>query len=126
MHLRDDQLLLSPSDLTAYLACEHLTTLSLQVAHGQLVKPAVDNEQADLIFRKGLEHERAYLSSLEGAGKSVEEITLDDDWERAARETVEAMQDGFDVVYQGILLGDGWRGIADFLIRVETPSELGS
>lgn len=34
--MRDGHLLLSPPDVTAYLACEHLTTLSLQVArHGR-------------------------------------------------------------------------------------------
>ena len=32
---------------------------------------------------------------------------------------------GVDVVYQGVFIGEGWRGLADFLIRVDTPSELG-
>ena len=57
-------------------------------------------------------------------GKTVRTIELepDRDWERAARETIEAMRDGVDVVYQGVLASDGWRGQADFLMRVETPS----
>jgi predicted RecB family nuclease len=128
VHLRDDQLVLSPSDVTAYLACEHLTTLSLQVAQGTLVRPDGENDQAELVFRKGLEHEAAYLQSLVDEGKTVETIELepDLDWERAARETVEAMQTGFDVIYQGVLVGAGWRGVADFLLRVDTPSELGA
>ena len=37
---------LSPSDVTAYLACEHLAALSLAVARGELERPALDNEQA--------------------------------------------------------------------------------
>ena len=36
------------------------------------------------------------------------------------------MRDGVDVVYQGVLASDGWRGQADFLMRVETPSALGA
>ena len=36
------------------------------------------------------------------------------------------MKDGVDVVYQGVLASDGWRGQADFLMRVETPSALGA
>ena len=36
------------------------------------------------------------------------------------------MRAGVDVVYQAALIGDGWRGLADFLIRVETPSALGA
>ncbi len=35
------------------------------------------------------------------------------------------MRDGVDVVYQGVLVDGGWRGIADFLMRVERPSALG-
>jgi predicted RecB family nuclease len=33
---------------------------------------------------------------------------------------------GSDVIYQGVLVEDDWRGISDFLIRTETPSRLGS
>ena len=78
---------LSPSDVTAFLACEHLTTLSLRAARGEIDKPDVDNEQAELVFRKGLEHERAYLEQLRAEGKTIAEIELDDlDWEaRPAR-----------------------------------------
>ena len=46
----DGQLLLSPSDVTAYLACPHLTTLELAVAGSELMKPA-PGEQAELVFR---------------------------------------------------------------------------
>src|SRR5215212_6240969 len=79
----------------------------------------VDNPQAELIFRKGLEHERAYLDSLRAAGRSVTEIALepDLDWGRAARETREAIASGVDVVYQGVFVDEGWRGVGDFLER---------
>ncbi|MHB1244282.1 MAG: TM0106 family RecB-like putative nuclease, partial [Gaiellaceae bacterium] len=120
MHLHDEHLLLSPSDVTAFLACEHLTTLALAHAHarGQLERPEVEDEQRDLIFRKGLEHERAYLDSLRAQGKSIVEIELDDgDWEAAQARTVAAMEAGADVVYQGVFVHEGWRGVADFLMR---------
>ncbi len=35
------------------------------------------------------------------------------------------MRAGVDVVYQAALVGEGWRGSADFLLRVDTPSDLG-
>jgi len=118
MQLNADRLLLSPSDVTAFLACEHLTTLALGHARGEIEKPAVEDEQRDLIFRKGLEHERAYLESLRAEGKSIVEIDFDDqDWEAAQARTVAAMDSGADVVYQGVFLHDGWRGVADFLLR---------
>jgi uncharacterized protein len=127
MQLRDGTLTLSPSDLSAHLACAHATTLELQVARGELVKPPPEGEQAQLLFRKGEEHERAYLQRLRDEGRQIAEICLepDLDWERGARETLEALRAGIDVVYQGVLVGERWRGVADFLLRVETPSALG-
>src|SRR5436305_9327533 len=125
MQLSRGQLSLSPSDVTAFLACEHLTTLQLRVARGELAVPSLENEQAELVFRKGLEHEQAFLAQLRAEGKSVVEISLepDLDWERAQRETLEAMRAGVDVVYQGVFIDGDWRGVADFLLRVDTPSE---
>ena len=119
MHVTADRLHLSPSDVTAFLACEHLTTLSLAHARGELERPEVENEQAELIFRKGLEHERAYLESLRAEGKTVLEIEDPrGDYEGAARATADAILGGeADVIYQGVLAGDGWRGVADFLLR---------
>ena len=38
---------------------------------GSIDRPEVENEQAELIFRKGLEHERAYLESLRGPHDSL-------------------------------------------------------
>jgi uncharacterized protein len=126
MHLLDERVWLSPSDVTAYLACEHLTSLSLQVARGTLPSPPPPGEEAQLIFRKGLEHERAHVERLRGRGLEVVEIELGEEWEHAERDTVDALRSGADVVYQGVLTGDGWRGVADFLVRVETPSALGA
>src|SRR5687768_18336466 len=115
MKLRE-RLLLSPSDVTAFLACEHLTTLSLAHARGEVERPEVENEQAELIFRKGLEHERAYLESLRAQGLTVLEIPdPDGDYDSAALATAEAIRAGAaDVIYQGVLAHDGWRGVADF------------
>src|SRR6185295_16255749 len=127
MKLLDGRTWLSPSDVTAYLACEHLTALSLQVARDELPAPPPPGDQAELVFRKGLEHERAHLQQLRERGLTVAEIELEDgDWERAREETLAALGTGVDVVYQAALVGDGWRGVADFLMRVETPSALGA
>jgi predicted RecB family nuclease len=117
MHLHEDSLRLSPSDVTAFLACEHLTTLSLAHARGEIERPEAENEQAELIFRKGLEHERAYLESLRAAGNTVLEIP-EGDYVAAARATADAIRAGeADVIYQGVLAHETWRGVADFLMK---------
>src|SRR5688572_12523988 len=119
MRFQDDRLDLSPSDVTAFLACEHLTTLSLAHARGEIDRPELENEQAELIFRKGLEHEHAYLQSLRAQGLTVLEIPdPDGDYDGAARATADAIRAGeADVIYQAVFASDGWRGVADFLMK---------
>jgi predicted RecB family nuclease len=127
VRLADEVLLLSPSDLSGFLACEHLTTLDLAVARGEREQAVVENDQRDLIQRKGEEHERAYLETLRAAGYSIVEIDFGGrDWAAAAAATEAALRSGVDVVYQGVVMHGRWRGVADFLMRVETPSSLGA
>jgi predicted RecB family nuclease len=118
MRAQNGSILLSPSDLSAYLACEHLTILALQVARGDFV-PTESSDQADLLAEKGLAHEAAYLARLRGDGLDVREITTTDGFDAAAEATREAITAGVDVVYQGVLMDDGWRGVADFLVRID-------
>ena len=73
MQLTNGHFVFSPSDITAFLACQHKTTLALQVARGEIEAPPFENEQADLVFRKGDEHEQAHLQR-EGAGNSVRPV----------------------------------------------------
>ncbi len=121
----DGTLQLSPSDLSAHLACPHLTTLSLRVARGELVQPHLESPHRDLIFRKGNEHEQAYLARLVAEGRSIVRIpTYDDETFEAGearRLTEEAIRAGAaDVVYQPYLVDEEgrWRGFADFLERL--------
>ena len=124
MRLRSDgSLRLSPSDLSAHLSCPHLTTLTLEVLHGAREQPHVDDTHRDLIFRKGREHEEAYLARLEREGRSIVRIPTygeDFDADVARRLTEEAVRGrAADVVYQPYLVSeDGrWHGFADFLER---------
>jgi uncharacterized protein len=118
MQAADGTILLSPTDLTGYLACAHLTTLALKVARGELAKPK-STEQAGLLHEKGNAHEAAYLESLRADGLDIREIEVDRGWEEAARVTREAIEEGVDVVYQGVFIDGRWRGQADFLMRTE-------
>src|SRR5580765_1198095 len=79
MQQRNGEMLFSPSDLNAFLECEHLTQLELAVARGRLDRPADENPQADLVKRKGDEHEAAYLAALVADGRDV--VTIEHDWD---------------------------------------------
>lgn len=124
----DGSLALSPSDLSAYLACPHLTTLELEVARELRPEPHTREALAELVAKKGDEHERRFLEHLRAKGLDVVEIDLpkaEGAFETAHAATVAAMRAGAAVIYQATFSRDGWRGMADFLIRLDEPSGLG-
>ncbi len=126
----DGQLLLSATDLVGELACEHLTGLEHDAAHGLRVRPFREDDQLELVEQRGLEHEQAYLARV-SVGKRVANLEHlprrnPADLSLAHAATLDAMRGGADVVYQGTLFDGTWRGHPDFLVRVETPSRFGA
>src|SRR5262245_58124235 len=121
------QIVLSPSDLNDHVECAHLTTLGLEVARGQRLRPHVADEESDLLRRKGEAHERAHLERLRKDGRTVVEVTLGDAWDfdAAARQTADAMRAGADVISQATFVMGRWRGRADFLLKVDKATRLG-
>ena len=77
MQQRHGNILFSPSDLNAFLECEHLTQLEMAVARHEVARPSDENPQADLVKRKGDDHEAAYLQlwSSRGARSSRSRTT---------------------------------------------------
>ena len=125
-----DHLIVSATDLTRFLACRHLTSLDLAVALGERPQPERADEALEVLFRRGLEHERAYLERLRGSGLDVVEIALEGNdrrtLERAERATADAMAGGADVIYQATFFDGCWRGHADFLLkRTDRPGRWG-
>ncbi len=138
----DETMVVSPTDLVAYLACGHVTWLDRLAAAGTIGKPQRNDPMLELLQARGLDHEQAYLDSLKGEDLGVVEIpdgqgdsVSGNRLDRAQalvdrdRATNQAMADGAGIVYQATFLDrtavPWWRGHADFLRRVVTPSELG-
>ena len=125
-----DTLVLSPSDLTAFLACDHRSALDRLVADGALTRPEQDDPELEVLRRRGDEHEQRELARLRAEGRSVVEIAVEgravEDLLAAEAATVAAMQAGAEVIFQATFFDGRWRGHADFLLRVETPSDLGA
>jgi predicted RecB family nuclease len=130
VQLIDGRVILSPTDLIGFLACEHLTQLELMAARAQLTRPDRDDPELDLIARKGLAHEVAQLQRLRVERGSVAEIAGHDGslagLVRAEAQTLAAMRAGVAVIYQAAFFDGTWSGRADFLRRVATPSDLGA
>jgi hypothetical protein len=62
---------LSSTDLIGHLSCRHLTQLDLAVARGKLQPPKVWDPLLQLLWERGLAHERSYVEHLEQQGLPV-------------------------------------------------------
>ena len=80
----------------------------------------------DVLSSRGGEHETKQLERYRTEGKTVVEFAQPANTvaalAQAEHDTFAAMQAGADVIYQATFFHDGWRGHADFLLRVDRPS----
>ncbi len=127
----DGRVVYSATDLVGYLECRHLARLERAAVWRHLTRPVREDKVLDRIAQRGIEHEQRFLESLCGEGLAIVEVGRSDDLpyeERRTRgreETLAAMREGADVIFQAVLF-DGRRfGYADFLRRVPQPSDLG-
>lgn len=134
MQSLQNRLVFSATDLSSFLACPHLTLLKRRTAFGGLKPPFFDDPGIDVLRRRGQEHEQKFLSGLQKDG-SLRIVDLTNQFsgskgperfERHAKATLNAMRDGADVIYQGMLFDGDWLGFPDFLMKVSLPSALGN
>jgi len=131
VQLVDGRIVYSATDLVGFSECTHLTNLERAALGGFLKRPMRADPVLDRIVQRGLEHEARFLNDL--AAEGIAAVNLEPDKtllpsERIARgrnATLQAMQDGAQVIYQAVLFDGRKLGYADFLRRVAEPSELG-
>jgi uncharacterized protein len=124
MKKENGQLIFSPTDLSGFINCKHLTQLNRLAAEGVIKRPIRNNRVTEMLQLKGIEFENRFLEKFEAEGKTIVRIEQEDN--DAFNKTIAAMQSGVDVVYQARLKKDNWQGWADFLIKVDKPSDLGN
>ena len=132
MQLIDQRLAYSATDLVGFLECRHLANLERAATLIPEVKrPVRDDPVLDRMARRGQEYEARYLEELRAQGRAIAEIRPPDTVSPARQirsehaATLQAMRQGAEVIYQAVLLDERRLGYADFLQRVETPSDLG-
>ena len=117
----------SATDIASFLACQHTATLARAESRDEITKPFFADPALDLLRKLGIEHEQRYLRELaEKNGLVVARIDTNARWEDAVADTIRALREGVDVVYQATFLDAPWRGRSDFLVRVNKPSDLGA
>ncbi len=126
-------LLLSATDLTNHLGCRHLTELDRAVAERRLPKPSWRDPALKLLQERGFRHEEDYVTHLRASGHQVKDLREPRDpnnpesqREEAEHRTKAAMQAGVSHIVQATLRTGRWRGVADVLVRVSAPSNLGA
>ena len=132
MQLIDQRLAYSATDLVGFLECRHLANLERAATLVPNVRrPVRDDPVLDRMARRGQEYEARYLEELRAKGREIAEIRPPDTVSptrliRPEHEaTLQAMRRGAEVIYQGVLLDERRLGYADFLERVDSPSDLG-
>jgi len=126
MHLLGADLVLSASDLSSFLACRHRTALDMAVAFGDRKRPHVHDPLVEILWERGLEHERRYVDVLRAECPTLADLTdVDDHVERIER-TLEEMHKGTAVIIQGALSDERWFGKPDVMRRVHSASKLGA
>lgn len=123
MYQLGNELVFSASDLANHINCPHVTTLNRLCVEGALKKPVQQNSLLKVLQERGQEFEESYLKTLEAEGRLVVKVSQESSNPYAA--TLAAMKSGVDVIYQARLEKDNWKGWADFLMKVDQPSQLG-
>lgn len=116
-----DHIELSASDLVGHL----IISCRLAAATAKLQPPKVWDPLLQVLWERGLAHERSYVEHLEQEGLKVariEGIGID---EKALKDTADVMRAGVPVIVQAALAHGRWAGRPDILKRVERSSLLG-
>ena len=124
MHQYNEDLILSATDLAAFLGCRHRTALDMAAARGLRSRPKFDDPLIELLWKRGAEHEKAYVDELR-ADHDVIDLSDAHRDERCA-DTIAAMQRGVGIIVQGELRDGVWLGKPDILRRIDAPSAFGA
>ena len=119
--------LLTPSKISAWLGCAHYLTLTSLVEAGAMaVDPSPLSSLAEILVEKGNQHEASCLEDYEAMGKTIYQVpgrNRGEDFLDWVARVANPMELGFDVIYQMPFAHDGIRGIADFVVRRESPED---
>ena len=119
-------LVLSATDLSNFLGCRHRTSLEMDAAAKLRTKPHHTDPLLELLFARGLAHEKAYVEQLRAEGREIFDLGDTSDGPSRVDATLRAMRESADVIVQGALGHGHWGGKPDILFRISTPSAFGA
>ena len=122
---KDSRIIFSPSDLTTYWESEYASWMDrYNLENPGQVQKDPDDEMMKVLQEKGFAHEKNILEKMKSDGLSVK--IIDDKADNQIEETIKALHEGHDVIFQGKLQDDYFMGYSDFLVKVDGHSKLGN
>ena len=124
MKVEDKKIKYSPSDLNNFVNCKY--HICNDLVEGELgLKKREPSEDIKLWRRFGDEHEAKHLKLFKK--KFSKNITIDPKLDDQIRykKTIEAIKDGYDLIYKAFFIDLHFRGEVDFLIKTKEKSKIG-
>lgn len=117
-----DRVIYAPTDLVRYMESPYASWMDrFHLEHPDRAAPDPLSDDERLVLESGKRFERGYMDGLKAAGTDI--LSLEGSENHDA--TLDAMQTGKSLIYQGTLAGDRFAGRPDLLVRVERKSKLG-
>ena len=124
MKIEKEQILVSPSDLNNFVNCSYHTLNDLQQDEKGLLKKEA-SEDMKLWRKYGHEHEKKYLDKFKKEYPSNVTIDPKQTDDKRYKDTIEALNKGYDLIYKAFLIDGDFRGESDFLIKTKDQTNLG-
>ena len=124
MKINKGKFFISPSDLNNFVACKFTIKNEIKF-HNKEISKIAERVNDKLWKEMGIEHEKKHFKLLKDKYKKSITIKSDLDEKHRFNETIRAMEKGHDLIYHAYLVDGDLRGEADFLIKCDTPSDLG-
>ena len=124
MKVNKNDIKYSPSDLNNFVNCKyHIFNDLIEDEQGLIKKKP--SEDIKLLRRFGDEHEAKHLKLFQK--KYKKNITIDPKLDDQIRyeKTIQAIKDGYDLIYKAFFIDKNFRGETDFLIKTKEKSKIG-
>src|ERR1022692_2299393 len=119
---KDGTLFYSPTDLIRFMESPFATWMErLLLEFPSKFQPDEETDEQKLVAKTGNQHEEKFLQKLLSEGRDVCVIQKTD-LPLAIKQTLSAINEGREIIYQAHLALSPFRGFADFLVRDGKPS----
>lgn len=127
MFKEETAIVFSPTDLTTFMNSPFASWMNRFCFENPGQAPEADevDELSTLLAGLGMSHEESLIAKFANEGRIVAIIDKHGSVSQKRIATLDAMQQGADIIYQPLLESVSFRGYADFLIKVSGESRLG-